>query len=501
MDEIRQVLMVGSGGNSVAIAARLNEADIDFHVITAHSDYGGAWWANTYPGCGVDTPALNYQLECALGTPWTRSHPEQGEILAYFQRVAREQGMYERTDFDTEMTSCRWDGERDHWIVDTSKGEYRSHHLILATGFLDTAITDAVPGSERFRGRYFHSQEWPEGYTGDGDRIAVLGTGSSGIQIVPSMQPVAESVVVFQRSPNWILPKKQHVFTDDERELLTTDLDGIRRQREENAAAYRDAVHADKLNEPVLGFRSGQKAMEEALRFLEEEVADPELRALLTPDFNFACKRPGFSDDYFRALQEPNVELVPEAAAEITEDGVVAHSGRLVEVDTIVLATGFRWGTNILERVIRRDGQPVAAAQSGHPRAYKGIQVSQCPNLYLIGGGPNGRAHSIMSGLRTGEIASNYVVMMIERMETMGVSALEVTEAAETEWKRRADEINARGSAMTGECTNYITDDHGCNMADWPGDDVDHIRQHTTFVAEHYCEPDRAPLADEAVSA
>ncbi|APZ50770.1 flavin-containing monooxygenase [Salipiger abyssi] len=496
MTEIENVLIVGSGGNAIAVAARLAEAGItDYRVITAHGDYGGAWWVNRYPGCGVDTPALDYQLECALGTPWTREFPMQPEILAYFQKVARDLGMYERTEFEVEMTSCRWDEARAAWEVETTRGPRRARHLILATGFLDDAVSNVIPGYDSFRGRYFHSQHWPSGYTGEGDRIAVIGSGSSGLQIVPAMQRAGAEVVVFQRTPNWILPQNQKVFTEEERAFIATNIDHIRKKRRENEEWRRAGYRADLELDPDADREAMFAEIEaQALAFLEQEVPDPELRKLLTPDYNFGCKRPGMSDDWFRALQQPNVELVPEAASAITEDGVVSRSGRAFEVDTIVMATGFRWGTSILDRVQRRDGLSVAEAQGGHPRAYKGIQVSMCPNLFLVGGGPNGRAKSL-GGLRTGEIASHYIVTAIAHMEHAGVAALEVLEEAETEWKQRADTINARGAYSSGQCTNYLTDDFGNNMADWPGDDLDQIAQHTVFVAEHYREPSSAPVS------
>lgn len=499
MTQIAKILVVGSGGNAIAIAARLAEAGItDYHVITAHGDYGGAWWVNRYPGCGVDTPALDYQLECALGTPWTRAFPLQPEILAYFQDVARKLGMYERTEFNIEMLACRWVDDENAWAVETTHGTRWARHLILATGFLDDAVSNVVPGYDAFRGRYFHSQHWPSGYTGEGDRIAVIGTGSSALQIVPAMQNVAREVVVFQRTPNWILPQNQKIFTEAERKELATNIEHIRHERKANADRRRVGYRADMKLDPDLDREAFvEEYTAEALRFLEQEVPDPELRRILTPDYNFGCKRPGMSDEWFRSLQQPNVELVPEAARAITEDSVVSNSGRAFNVDTIVMATGFRWGTSILDRIVRRDGRTVAEVQAGHPRAYKGIQVSMCPNLYLVGGGPNGRAKSL-GGLRTGEIASHYIVAAIEYMDRAGVSALEVLEEAETEWKRQADEITARGAYSSGQCTNYLTDDFGNNMADWPGDDLDQLEQHTTFVAKHYREPLSEPMPETA---
>ena len=485
MTRVSKVLVVGSGGNAISAAVRLWQAGVSgCRIITAHSDFGGAWFANRYPGCGTDTIGFAYQLECALGAPWSSTYPNQPELLDYFRKVARDFGLYGYADFETEMTSCSWDSDALRWAVDTTQGRYFCQHLVLATGFLDQPIESTIPGAHIFGGRTFHSQHWPDGYTGEGDRIAVVGSGSSAIQIVPAMQAIARSVKAFQRTPTWVIPKDERHFSDEERERWTNDLDLLREERakidEQRKLAAKGRLGADPA------FLDAMQA--KALHFLEDQVKDPELRKLLTPDHNFGCKRRLVSDDWYWSLQQPNVELVPEAAARITADAIISQSGRRFTVDTIVLATGYRWGTQILDRVQRRDGQSVSQAQAGHPRAYKSIMVSKCPNLYLVGGpAPNGRSGG--DGLRTGEIVSPYIVAAITHMDRAGVRALEVREEAETEWKRRADEVLAKGPATSGQCTNYITDKLGCNMAEWPGDYEHQMRQMSCFIAEDYQEP------------
>ncbi|MBU1803065.1 MAG: NAD(P)/FAD-dependent oxidoreductase [Actinobacteria bacterium] len=486
MDNSSKILIVGSGGNAIAIAAQLQKSGMtDYRIITAHSEFGGAWHINRYPGCGVDTNAFTYQLEIALGTPWTTTHPKQPEILGYFVKVAHDLGLHDKTDFETEMTACSWNTADNAWVVDTTNGQYHCQHLVLATGFLNQRVENTVPGQDLFERRIFHSQQWPDEYTGAGDRIAVVGSGSSALQIVPAVQPDAESLVVFQRTPTWILPKNERVFSEEEQRRLGQDLNWVLEQRAMQYSERRAAVQALNL-EPDPAWAEAMQ--ETGLRFLEEQVSDPKLREILTPDHNFGCKRRGLSDNWYSALQKPNVELVPEAAAKITATEITSQSGRSFEVDTIVLCTGFRWGTEILDRVYRRDGQSVAEAQGGHPRSYKGVNVSKCPNLWLLGGpAPNGRSQH--EGLRTGELASFYIVNAIERMESLGVPALEVREEAEAEWKRQADEVLSKGAATSGECSNYITDRFGCNMADWPGDDQHQTSQMSAFVEDDYVEP------------
>jgi cation diffusion facilitator CzcD-associated flavoprotein CzcO len=460
-----KVLIVGSGGNGMAVAACLREAGIhDYLMITKHHEFGGAWHQNTYPGCGVDTPVSIYQLSCAVTYDWTRLYATQPELQAYFKRVAADLGLYDHVHFGTEMRSAQWLDDEACWCVITNGATYRADVLVLATGFLEEPVFPSIDGIDTFQGKIFHSSMWPDGYTGAGDRIAVVGTGSSALQIVPAMQRVAQQVFAFQRTPTHILRKGDRVFSEAELEQFRATPEIFLQMRQEaydsQAAVWDEVILA---SSPEVS----AKWEVEALRHLEEQVPDAELRRLLTPDHQIGCKRPGVNDDFYRALVQDNVELVPEAACAIGAGTIGTMSGRSVDVDTIVLATGFFFGGHILDQVTRRDGRTVAAAQQGHPRAYKSIAVSGCPNLFLVGGAaPNGQ---IWNGLACGEFAGRYIVEALNFMRATGVRALEVDENAESEWKERADKVLDKAPAISGGCVNYSQDARGRNKAAWPG--------------------------------
>jgi cation diffusion facilitator CzcD-associated flavoprotein CzcO len=455
MDATRtaRVLIVGSGGNGISPAVKLGRAGLsDFLIISKDGDFGGTWYTNTYPGCAVDATSSVYQFSYALTSSWSELCPPQPEIKAYMQGVARDNGLYERAHFNTEMTGAEWDDDGSLWIVSTTQGEYQAQVLVLATGALEEAVVPTIPGAELFEGRLFHSARWPDGYTAEGDRVAVVGSGSSGIQIVPAMQKVAASVTQFVRTPTWLIPKDSGTVTAD----------NLLEHRREEFARYEGLTTAVLLAEYP---EATAEVEAECLQFLEQEIADPALRELLTPTHPFACKRPVISDDYFASLNAPNVHFVPEAAAEIGPRSITSAGGRTFEVDTIVFATGFHLGGHILDRVARRDGRSVGSYQAGHPRAYKSVSVAGCPNLFLVAG-PNGQ---IWHGIHPGEAVGTYIVKALQHMREHGIRALEVREAAEVEWKRQADEILDRGPAVSGGCTNYFQDEHGHNKAIWPG--------------------------------
>ncbi len=458
------ILIVGTGGNAIAAASMLQRAGLDdLIIIGKHGDFGGAWYQNKYPGCGTDAEIALYQLGFALSYDWKGTHPNSDEVEEYLQSVARDNGLYEKTHFDTELLEARWREDEARWEVATNGPTYLADFVYLITGFLEEPIEPELPGRETFAGRIFHSSEWPSGYTGEGDRIAVVGAGSSALQIVPAMQRVAREVISFKRTPNWVGPKGERRLSEEEIQELKDD-PGIIHQRRQELLAWGEGFWTS----VILGQDpEGAKQVEEAaLASLEEQVPDPELRALLTPAHPIGCKRPGSSDDWYSALQQPNVTVLREGAASLGERTIRSSGGREFEVDTVVLATGFYFGGHIRHRIVRRDGVTAGEYQGDHPRSYKGMSISGCPNLFFGGPGPNGQ---IWDGLANGEVTSRYVIEAIKYYREHGIRAMEVDEAAELQWKAEADAVLAAGASLSGACTNYSQDESGGNKAAWPG--------------------------------
>lgn len=459
------VLIVGSGGNGIALAALLDRAGYpDFRIITKHADFGGAWFENTYPGCEVDNPSAVYEFEFQRNHGWSALFVTQPELLAYFKDVAADYRLYERTRFGVELLDARWSQADAHWIVQTTDGTITASILILATGFLEEAVIPDIPGSERFNGPVFHSSKWPAEFTGAGQRVAVVGSGSSAIQIVPALQPVAEQVIQFQRTPTWVLPKNNRHLPPEEIELMQTSAAERQRRQEESLAEEEQNWAAVFL---ALDEAKADEYQEVARDYLMESVKDPELRKVLLPTHRIGCKRPLVSDNYYASLNEPNVLLVPHGVVAMDEQGVIAADGTAFAVDAVVLATGFYFGGHILHLVHRRDGQTVAEHQAGRPRAYKAISTAGCPNLFLVGGAaPNGQ---IWNGLFPGQAAASYIAGALDYMRSQGIVAMEITEEAERRWKNQADALLDQGPTVQGGCVNYSQDETGHNKAAWPG--------------------------------
>lgn len=477
-----KVMVVGSGGNGVAAGIQLKNNGVDdFVIITKHTDFGGVWFQNRYPGCALDDVIMGYQFDFAVSTEWRSTHASHEEVAEYIQKVAADAGLYEKARFDTELLAAEWLEGEAAWKVTTNQGDYLAEFLLPVTGYLEEPVVAQIPGMEMFEGRIFHSASWPEGYTGENDRIAVVGTGSSSLQIVPAMQRVAEQVVVFQRTPNHIMPLNKRVFTEEERDEWRNNPDRVAQERAEFLAARDDLWRNVILTE---GSANAAELEKVAMGYLETQVPDPELRAKLTPKHDFGCKRMGGSDEFYTTLQQDNVELVPEAAAKIEADAIVSASGLRFAVDTIVLATGFLFGGSILHRIKRRDGQSVGAYQSGRPRAYKSVSVAQCPNLFLMGGAaPNGMT---WRGLSAGTVVTGYAIEAMKYMGSQGIRAMEVKEPHELEWKQKADKILAVSPMVAGGCVNYYQDDEGFNKAAYPGCQGDYEAEMAHFDPDAY---------------
>lgn len=469
------ILIVGSGGNAMSTATMLSMNGVeDFRMITKDSDFGGAWYQNTYPGCEVDVPSYVYQISHAPGR-WNKMFHPQKDLLAYFQNIGHEFALYQKTDFETELLEAEWDDNFNHWVVKTNKAIYHADFLLLATGFLEEKTPAKIDGLDSFTGRVFHSADWPEGYTGANDKIAVVGSGASAAQIVPAMQKVASKVFQFVRTPTYVIPKGNRDLTPEE--LLPDNF----AQR-----ALQINQEWEDLTEALLGKDLGiAKELEsEALAFLKQEVSDPQLRRLLTPDHQIGCKRPIFSDDYYRSLTKENVEVISGAATAVTPEGIVTESGSEVEADTIVLATGFYFGGYILDRIKRRDGQSVMKYQAGHPRSYKAVSVSNCPNLFLIGGSaPNGQG---WNGLYPGEAVGRYFLDVLDYMKRNQLASVEVRESAVLEWKKAADEILDQSAIVAGNCVSYSLDERGHNKAEFPGTQQEMGDQLSKFIPEDH---------------
>jgi cation diffusion facilitator CzcD-associated flavoprotein CzcO len=474
------VCVIGSGFSGIAMAVRMLEDGMrDFVVLERGADIGGTWRDNAYPGCACDVPSHLYSLSFAPNPEWSATFSPQREIQDYLRRVARERGVLPHVRLNTALEEAEWDSGAQRWRVTTSAGELTARVLIAAPGGLSEPKLPDAPGIERFAGRIFHSAGWDHDHDVTGERVAVVGTGASAIQIVPAIQPRVSQLHLFQRTPAWVMPRRSRPITRVERFVY-------RRfplaQRLMRAGIYwARELFALPMLHPLLA----RPARRVSLRFLERQVRDPELRRRLTPGYLPGCKRILVSDDYWPACTRANVEVLPTAVAEIRERSIVGADGSEREVDTIVLATGFHVSDMPLAEHIRdASGRTVAEVFAGSPRAYKGTAVAGFPNLFWILGPNTGLGHT--SVVFMAEVQVGYVMGALRRMRREAIATLEVLPEAQEGWCRDIDRRMANTVWMRGGCSSWYLDENGRNSTLWPGQTFAFARALRRFDAEAY---------------
>ncbi|WP_298183073.1 NAD(P)/FAD-dependent oxidoreductase [Saccharomonospora sp.] len=457
------VLIIGAGFGGVATAIELRRSGIhDIVILEASDEVGGVWRENTYPGSGCDVPSPLYSFSFAPNTEWPRRYALQPDILAYLRQVARRSGVLGLVRFRSEAVSAEFDPGSARWHVRTADGTvYAARVLIPATGQLSRPAYPSIPGIDTFTGVSFHSARWDHECDLSGKRVAVIGTGASAVQFTPFLQRRAASVKVFQRTAPYIMPKRDRVYTDRQRHILR---------------ALPILQKADRL-----GFWLYTEFAQECLsrwqfftplfrvqtrRHLRKQVADPVLRKKLTPDYALGCKRVLFSNDYYPALTQSNVDVVTEGIDAITPQGVRTADGTLHEADVIVYGTGFA-ATDLLASVTVRglDGRTLSDAWREGARAHLGITVPGFPNLFLMyGPNTNLGGGSIIYML---ESQARYIRSAVQFLLAHPGRYLDVRAEAEQRWD---DEVQSRlARSVWTRCHSWYRNAYGRVVSNWPG--------------------------------
>ena len=474
-----RIAIVGSGFAGLGLAIRLRMDGIDdFVVLERADDVGGTWRDNRYPGCACDVQSHLYSFSFAPNADWSRRFAPQPEIWAYLQRCADAYGVRPHLRCHHELQAARWDAGTRRWQLRTSGGPFEASVLVLASGALSDPVVPTIPGLETFAGRAFHSARWDHALDLAGRRVAVIGTGASAVQFVPRIQPRVAALDVYQRTPPWILPRRDRALTPATRRLLR-DLPLARR-------ALRGAIYLGR-EVTLLGFRhprAARLAQLAAMRHLRASVPDPALRAALTPSYTIGCKRVLISDDYLPALTQPNVTVVTAGVAEVRPHAIVDRAGTVREADVIVFGTGFRpTDPPLAPCVVGRDGRTLAEAWAGSPRAYAGTSVVGFPNLFLLAGPNTGQGHSSVVYMLEAQIA--HVLDALRHMQRHGVAALEPRPEAQAAFVRAVEE-RLRGTVWSaGGCASWYMDRTGRNSTIWP-DFTGRVRRAVRFAPADY---------------
>lgn len=478
------IAIIGSGFGGLGMAHYLKQAGVhDFRIFEKSQDLGGVWRDNAYPGAACDVASHLYSFAFEPHYPWSRRYGPQKEIHAYLAHVADKYDIRRHIRFDREVSGATFDESRGVWVIRFTDGQvHEARVLICAVGQLNRPKLPELPGLDKFRGHAFHSAHWDQAYDFRGKTVAVIGTGPSAVQFVPAIAPRVKKLHVYQRSPNWTLPKFDGSYTRLERWLLTNlpFLHTLDRWRiywwyEFLAAALQNRSRVGILSRLVLRIAAGL--------LMHKQVKDAALRTKLLPDAPIGCKRILLSNEWLPALARPNVEVVTEPLVEVTETGLRSADGRLREVDALIYGTGFA-STQFLAPMDFRGLGDASLRQRWKDGAesYLGLAVSGFPNLFMLYG-PN-------SNLGTGSIIfmlerqQRYITTLVREMAERELAWIDVAPEAERAFNA---EVNARSGDLvyTGGCTNwYLT--NGRNTNNWVGYMSEYARRLRRPLLEHF---------------
>ncbi len=456
-----EIAIIGAGFTGVGMAIRLRQAGIhDFEILEAADDVGGTWRDNRYPGCAVDVQSHLYSYSFAPNPDWSAVYAPREEIWRYIKRCAERFGVTGHVRPGHEVHQASWDDERQRWRIDTAAGPVDARFLISAMGPLSRISVPPLPGLDSFAGAWFHSAAWDRNHDVTGERVAVIGTGASAAQVVPAIQPDVEHLTVFQRTPAWTFPRMNRRITVFEQRLYRR-LPALQRLVRARQYWYRESLAS-------FFHRSARARPLEALMRLRLrwQVKDPALRRKLTPGYRIGCKRIIVSDDYHRAFNQPNVELVTTAIKEIRPHAILTDDGTEHPVDTIVLATGFR-PISVADPLNGRDGVALRDRWAERRESYFGTAVAGYPNYFMLLGPNTATGHT--SVLLLAEAQINYIVGCLEHMRHRGLRSCEIRAEKQDDFTRRLREREAGTVWTSGGCGSWYLDADGGTSVIWPG--------------------------------
>lgn len=470
--DVLDVLIVGAGFAGLGTAIKLSEAGVRrFVILERAQDVGGTWRDNQYPGAACDIPSHLYSFSFAQNPDWSRSYSGSREILAYIHRMVDAYNLRPSIRFGQTVNQAVWQEAAAHWEVTVREGGvYRAKTVVMAGGPLSTPKWPAIQGLETFAGTTMHSAAWNHDYDFTGKRVAVIGTGASAIQIVPELVTTVGKLKVFQRTPGWVLPRPDFETPDWNKALFRRLPFAQTAVREALYWLHESMATAVIWDSPLT--RVGQQLGKAYLRL---QVKDKWMRRQLTPDFNLGCKRILISNDFYPALQQPNCELITWPIDRITENGIRTAEGIEHQVDCIVYATGFDVPKNSAPFTVKgRNGRDLANEWQRGAQAYKSMNVSGYPNLFITFGPNSGPGHNSALVYMESQIA--YAVDAIVRMLANGERLMDVKPAAQARYNADIQRRLAKTNWNSGCRSWYLTED-GFNATMYPGFATQYARQ------------------------
>ncbi|MET4046793.1 MULTISPECIES: NAD(P)/FAD-dependent oxidoreductase [unclassified Rhodococcus (in: high G+C Gram-positive bacteria)] len=461
LDGEYDAVIVGAGMSGIAAYRALREEGVQsILIIERAAEFGGTWRENTYPGCECDVPSPIYSYTDAHNADWSKLYANQQEIQRYLVDTAEHWGVRDAVRFGVTFLGAHWDDANGQWKIRTDAGDVTATLAIGAAGPWSTPSVPDLPGAADFGGVTFHSARWRHDVDLSGKRVVVIGTGASAVQFVPEIVDAAEHVTIYQRTPQWVLPKPNYHQPTAFRWLLRRSPAVARIQR---AVIYR-------ILELVAFGTRHSRAMKIAHTIgrwqIKRQISDADLREIVTPEYVFGCKRPLFANTWYPTLDRADVTVRPSGVARLTETGVIGTDGIEVPADVIIYGTGFHiTDMPLAEQVFDADGLSLSDHWRGSPKVYLGTTTHGFPNFAILLGPGLG---TLASAFTVTETQLGLIRSLVRTTRELGAKVFDTRADAEQTYNNDRTDALATTVYNIGGCTSYFIDKTGTNSFSWP---------------------------------
>ncbi|WP_010114893.1 NAD(P)/FAD-dependent oxidoreductase [Acinetobacter sp. P8-3-8] len=478
-----QVIIIGSGFGGQCSAINLLKNGIEDFLILERRDFmGGTWCQNSYPGAAVDVQSPLYSISHEPYA-WSQMFAEQNELEEYTNHVIDKYNLRSKTKTNCNVVKVQWDTHKKRWNIYTDQDEVLTAQFIInASGPLSTPVIPNFKGRDSFEGKSFHTNEWDHDYNYKNKRVAIIGSGASAAQVIPTIAPDVAHLHVFQRTPHWVMPRPDYKFNSAQQKLIGNKF--IHK-------AVRTAVYWN-LETRMIGFKYSKAALNVfaqklALKHIEKQIQDPKLRVAVTPDYTIGCKRIILSNTLYPALSRNNVTLHTKdsAIASIDKTGINTTDGQHIDLDLIIYSTGYDATDGVISYpVLGEKGQNIAEVWQEFPRAYLGTTLPNFPNLFIITGPNTGIGHT--SAIFVIEAQMNYVLKAIQTTLKQGKQSIEVTAEAENDYTQMIHKEMKKTVWQTGGCNSWYKNKSGHVIAMFPGFSFTYYQMAKNFKPQHH---------------
>jgi cation diffusion facilitator CzcD-associated flavoprotein CzcO len=462
-----QLIIVGAGMSGLCMAIQAKQAGItDFVILEKSAALGGTWLNNHYPGAHCDVPSHLYSFSFAQKVDWSQKFASAPEILGYMHECAERYQLHAHFRFNCEVTAAVFDEQNNCWNVATADdSKLKTQFLALSTAPLNEPNMPEIAGINTFANALFHTAQWPKAIGLSGKNVAVIGSAASAVQVIAQLAPVVASLTIYQRTPNWILPRRNKRYSAFHLSFFKWTA---------GRSLYRGFLFC--LHEANrLGFKRGTffssitsgLASSLAKRHLQKQMPDEKLREQLSPHYNFGCKRVLISDDFYPSLNRPNVKLVTEPISRIDSKGVHTSDSAHIQHDVIICATGFKLDHFAHAVNVRGiDNRSLQSVFSNGPKAYLGTIVPHMPNLFMLLGPNTATGHT-----STLLYIEAQVQMSLQLMQALKHSKKSRMLVKQEVFEAYDQQLQARfvNTSWSGSCLSWYKTATGRNIAIWPG--------------------------------